>query len=653
MNAKRNFDPKDYNVSTDTSTFFESLLKNSGFSAICVLDQWGKFIDSNQGLYKYYGYSIEDLYGKDYSVLFTEEDQKNRVADKELAAVVKNGFTIGSNYILHKNGTPIWTQAEIVLVKDKNDQTYFVKIAHDIDQQKLLEDFLVVSEARQSLLLRIFDTFINGVEVFKSVRNNSGDIIDFEYMMLNKAAERIIGKSRNELVGKKLLKEFPQLKDMGIFELQKRVVLTEKSENASFYLNAKVNIWFKAAFSKFGDGVIVTFEDVSDKEYISSELQKTTSQLLTSQEQGNICNFELNIKTGILTGTPELKKLYGFKNDPIYLDQVLKLIVKEDRERAEREMHEVIYERKRSEMEYKIVLEDGTEKYLFVKAAVFLSQNNVPEKIAGTIVDVTNTRKVEKNLKQAQDTLSKISSEQEVVSQRTEELLIANKQLKKIIEELDKYAYMVSHDLRAPLNSVEGLLFLLGEDYKNKPLDSEGEEMIDLINIKIQNMKELIMNVLKSAKVKKNTKETVNLYQVVHEVIQTLNVPSHISIYVAFDLPIVQYNRISLIRVFQNLIGNAIKFMDKDKGTINISCKSDDNGYYEVCVSDNGPGIPKDKLNQIFNIYEVGHTNENIESHGLGLSIVKKLVEENGGIIWVNSKEGIGTDFYFTIPQKK
>jgi signal transduction histidine kinase len=88
--------------------------------------------------------------------------------------------------------------------------------------------------------------------------------------------------------------------------------------------------------------------------------------------------------------------------------------------------------------------------------------------------------------------------------------------------------------------------------------------------------------------------------------------------------------------------------MDKEKPIIKISSTEHKN-FYEICINDNGSGIAKTKLNKIFNVFEVGHENEKIESHGLGLSIVKKLVEDNGGKIFVESEESIGTTFHFTI----
>lgn len=224
------------------------------------------------------------------------------------------------------------------------------------------------------------------------------------------------------------------------------------------------------------------------------------------------------------------------------------------------------------------------------------------------------------------------------------------KRLQKKIEQLDKYAYIISHDLKAPLNAIEGLIFFIKEDYKDNPLDKEGEEMLGMMNFKVQDMKLMIDNILKTAKEENKVKEPVSLHNIAQEVIHTLNAPSHFHFFIQHNLPTVFANRTSIIQIFQNLIGNAIKYMDKKQPLIKLGFVNH-NKYYQFCVTDNGPGISKEKQENIFNIFEIGHQNDQIESHGLGLSIVKQLVEELGGKIWVESEPENETHFYFTIPK--
>lgn len=222
--------------------------------------------------------------------------------------------------------------------------------------------------------------------------------------------------------------------------------------------------------------------------------------------------------------------------------------------------------------------------------------------------------------------------------------------LEKKIEQLDRYAYVISHDLKSPLNNFEGLLNIIDDEYSHKPLDAEGKEMILMMKSKINDMKEMIDNLLKTAKEEKKIKEPVNLYLLAHEVVSVLSPPPHFHIFIQHNLPTVKCHRASMRQILQNLIGNSIKYMDKEQPLIKVG-SVEFNRHYQVCITDNGLGVPQEKQHVIFNSYEIAHANDQIESHGLGLSIVKQLVEEGGGKIWVESKEGKETRFYFTVPK--
>jgi signal transduction histidine kinase len=223
--------------------------------------------------------------------------------------------------------------------------------------------------------------------------------------------------------------------------------------------------------------------------------------------------------------------------------------------------------------------------------------------------------------------------------------------LEKKIEQMDKYAYIISHDLKSPLASIEGLVTIIKQHEENhKHMEEEDKKLLGMINSKVLEMKLMIDNVLRSAKLEKKIKEPVNLFDLTQEVINTLNPPPQIKIFIQQSLPKVKYHKTSLIRIMQNLLENAIKYANKENAEIIVNY-SEVKNYFKIGITDNGIGIPKEKLNLIFKPFEISHKNEKIESHGLGLSIVKQLVEEHGGEIWVESELEKGTTFYFTIPK--
>lgn len=217
------------------------------------------------------------------------------------------------------------------------------------------------------------------------------------------------------------------------------------------------------------------------------------------------------------------------------------------------------------------------------------------------------------------------------------------------INDLNKVGFVISHDLRAPLNNIIPLIHFIKEDSKGK-LNTETMQMMDMIEAKAIQMNELIVEILETARTQHKVKETINTQVLVNTIVNDLRPPAHIEIFIQPNLPFVLYHKVSLIQVFQNLIENAIKYMDKKSGKIKIGYSEEDN-YYKFCIRDNGPGIKKKDLERVFQMFESSNTRSDIESTGIGLGVAKKIVEDNGGQIWVESEPGEGSGFYFTIPK--
>jgi len=148
----------------------------------------------------------------------------------------------------------------------------------------------------------------------------------------------------------------------------------------------------------------------------------------------------------------------------------------------------------------------------------------------------------------------------------------------------------------------------------------------------------------------KEEKEDVDLNQLVPDVIGTINPPINIDIKVANELPTINFEPTRIEQVFQNLIGNATKYMDKDQGMVTVDV-SDDNKFWKFSIADNGPGIDEKYYDKIFQIFQTLKPRDELESTGIGLTIVKKIIDTYGGKVWVESKIGEGTTFHFTIPK--
>ena len=220
-------------------------------------------------------------------------------------------------------------------------------------------------------------------------------------------------------------------------------------------------------------------------------------------------------------------------------------------------------------------------------------------------------------------------------------------ELEKRNNELQEYAHIVSHDLKSPLRSIYALVSWLKEDNKGK-LDDASLQNFTHIEAILEKMDLLISDILdySSVGVDNAKKVNVNIDTLVKGLIKMLYIPEHITVSVENKLPSIKGDKTKLQQLFQNLISNAIKFIDKPQGEIKINVKSLKD-YYEFSISDNGIGVDKKYHDKIFEVFH--SLNKSKESTGIGLSIVKKIVNLHEGKIWLESKINFGTTFYFTI----
>jgi len=142
--------------------------------------------------------------------------------------------------------------------------------------------------------------------------------------------------------------------------------------------------------------------------------------------------------------------------------------------------------------------------------------------------------------------------------------------------------------------------------------------------------------------------EKVDLNKTVNEIIDSLSPPPHIVVSIDDPLPVVMCEPTRIRQLFQNLISNAVKYMDKEQGFVRIGCM-DKGNHWQFSISDNGPGIEDKYFKKIFQIFQTLHPRDQVESTGIGLAVVKKIVEMNRGRIWLESETGKGSTFFFTI----
>jgi signal transduction histidine kinase len=240
--------------------------------------------------------------------------------------------------------------------------------------------------------------------------------------------------------------------------------------------------------------------------------------------------------------------------------------------------------------------------------------------------------------------LEKVKLYQETIA-KSQEIEARNK-------ELDDFTYVVSHDLKEPLISVEGYAKILKQEY-SQVLDESGRQFVRSILEACSHMKKLIEDLLQLSRVGKlsEVKHDVDLRRLLAEVIEELRFTIQerkVQVKIAPNLPHVVSVEPFLKVIFRNLISNAIKFCDKAIPVVEIGVRPAETPIF--FVRDNGIGIPPEYHDKIFMIFQRLHKREDYEGTGAGLTIAKKIIEVHGGRIWVESAQGMGSTFYFTLP---
>lgn len=223
--------------------------------------------------------------------------------------------------------------------------------------------------------------------------------------------------------------------------------------------------------------------------------------------------------------------------------------------------------------------------------------------------------------------------------------------LERTNKELDQFVYIASHDLKAPLRAVENLSRMIVKALKGS-LPPDKNELLELLQNRVKRMEKLLDDLLQYSRVGRfyTSVEIVDTDLMVKEIVELLSPPTHITVTME-NLPKLNALRTPLEQTLRNLIGNAIKHHTGKKGKIIVRAKDFDDQFIEFSVCDDGPGIAPEYHEKIFQMFQTLKPRDEVEGSGMGLALVKKIVEDQKGKVWVVSAEGKGACFHFTWPK--
>jgi len=226
-----------------------------------------------------------------------------------------------------------------------------------------------------------------------------------------------------------------------------------------------------------------------------------------------------------------------------------------------------------------------------------------------------------------------------------------NDELLQVNRELSDFAHVVSHDLKAPLRGIGSLGNWLQQDYAAK-LGPEGAAQLQMICGRVARLSSLIDGILSYSRAGRTqgSQAIVELDVLVRSTIEMLAPPAHITVTAATPLPRIRIDPAKAQQIFQNLLSNAINYMDKPAGQVTVACVAADS-FWHFSVADNGPGIAEKYFERVFQLFQTLAPRDEVESTGVGLAVVKKIVETEGGRIWIESVLGQGATFHFMLPR--
>jgi len=480
--------------------------------------------------------------------------------------------------------------------------------------------------------------------------------------------EDITGKTDYDFFPKELANKYRAL-DQRILEFGRIEDIEEK------YIQDETEVWVHTVKAPVKDekgnfiGVLGIFWDITERKRVAKALKESERRLKEVESIAHVGNWDWNIEISELLWSDEIFKIFGLDPQEFgsTLEAFLEFVHPEDRDRVKDSINDTLYKKMPFSIDHRIVLADGSVRIVHEKAKVFFSDVGKPIRMLGTVQDITERKKMENELIKHRDHLEELVKEHTVefenlnrkLKRELAERKRAEEKVKESLEELERsnteleqFAYAVSHDLQEPLRMVTSYAQLLEKRYKDK-LDDDAKDFINYAVGGATRMQKMIDGLLLYSRIQTRGKHFVPIdcSSVVGQAISNLKI--HIdethAIVESDDLPTINADEMQLIRLFQNLIDNALKFHGTEVPRIQVSASKLGNKWM-FSISDNGIGIDSEYKDRIFVIFQRLHGEDQYPGTGMGLAICKRIVERHGGQIWVDSDLGQGSTFYFTIP---
>ncbi|MBC3540997.1 PAS domain S-box protein [Rufibacter sediminis] len=623
---------------SQTEDRYRLLIENVTDYAIFLLDSTGHVATWNAGAKRIKQYSQEDIIGKHFSTFYTAQAKETGYPDFELREAKRLGRFEDEGWRVRKDGSVFW--ANVIITPVYNDQKQLVgfsKITRDLSERKKAEDDLYKAYEELKESEERFRLLVEGVTDYAIfMLDPAGNIATW-----NQGAKNIKGYEAGEIIGKYFSKFYSrEAIQEGYPEYELKMARAHgrfedegwryRKDGSAFWANVIITAIYNPRKELIGFSKIT--RDLTDKKKLEQQLFQTHQDLKESEEKSRLlidsvkdyAILMLNTEGYITSWNTGAERIKGYNAKEIIGKHFSTFYTREAIERGfpQFELAQAL-EKGRFEDEGWRIRKNGTAFWANVIISPVYNEDKRLLGFAKITRDLTERR-------------------------HNEELTQKNQELVRINNDLDSFVYTASHDLKSPITNLEGLLSALREDLG--PEAEKHTQILSLMKGSLETLRKVILDLAEVTKLQpeKYNQERISVPELVEEVLQNLcNLIQHSGATITIDemgFEQLYYSRKNLRSILHNLISNAIKYADpKRKPEIKICTYLSDAGEHALTVEDNGLGIPGHQVEKIFGMFKRAH--DHVEGSGVGLYLVKKILDNSGDRIDVDSKVGNGSKF--------
>ena len=576
-----------------------------------------------------YGYKREELIGKPAEALFPEGVTHSQFIKDVSSTIKERGYFRSSGIVKKKDGSLTYVEYTISEMPDTKPRE-LVAVARDITERKRIEEAVAKSEAKYRSLV---ETTSAGVAIID---------LKGEFILVNEALCNMVGYSQKELIGWNFANFlYPDDKDKLLGQFTEAFIGKDEHPVVEFRTIHKDGhiVWLYSSPTPLVHenetiGFSAIIHDITERKRTEEALRLSEERFRSVLDNSLDMIYSLNLRTGRYEYvSPASEKVLGY-NPEEFIGHSLELarstIHPDDMQRLDENFVELLAAKGETaeRIQYRVKHKEGGYRWVSDSRSLVCDNGHTPVAVVGSMRDITER-------KQEEEKLNRIMAE-----------------LARSNTELEQFAYIASHDLQEPLRMVASYTQLLARRYKGK-LDADADEFIGYAVDGATRMQQLINALLDYSRVGTRAKplEPTDCEAVFSNAIANLGAAiKETEAVVTHDhLPTVTADATQMVQVFQNLLGNSIKFHSEKRPEIHVGAHRNGSEWI-FSVRDNGIGIDPKYFERIFIIFQRLHGRNDYPGTGIGLALCKKIVERHKGRIWVESESGKGATFYFTIP---